>query len=88
VNRPESELLTEGQPGGAVSIYCLATLVAEEAQRNGHPGFAKSIEAALNTFLSGLPRDLQSQALKLSYELALGGEGPAIPKLRLVYSRE
>lgn len=88
MNRPESELLTERQPGGAVSIYCLATLVAEEAQRNGHAGFAKSIEAALNTFLSGLPRDLQSQALKLSYELALGGESPAAPKLRLVYSRE
>jgi hypothetical protein len=75
-------------PEGAVSVYCLGTLVAEEAQRTGCAGFAKSLEKMLSGFLEGLPRDIQSQALRLSYEMAAGGENPSVPKLRLVYSRD
>jgi hypothetical protein len=87
VSRSKSETQNRPQLKGAVSVYCLGTLVAEEAQRSGHPGFAKSIEAALSTFLTTMPRDLQSQALRLAYEMALGGESPVPPRLRLVYSR-
>jgi hypothetical protein len=68
-------------------VYCLATLVAEEAQRHGWSGFAKSIETALASLLEQMPRDQQSQALRLAYEMAMAGESPAVPKLRLVYSR-
>ena len=71
----------------AVSLYCMASMVANEAAREGHAGLAKALEGALAGFLSGLSRDLQSQALRLSYELALQGEEPAPPRLRLVYSR-
>ncbi len=84
----ESEASSQPQPEGAISVYCLGTLVAEHAQKHGHDGFAKSIELALNSFLGTLPRDLQSQALKLAYEMAIGGESPAAPRLRLVYSRD
>ena len=73
---------------GAVNLYCMASLVADEASRSGFADFAKSIEGALGGFLSGLPRDDQRQALRLSYELALGGEEPAPPRLKLVYSRD
>jgi hypothetical protein len=88
VSRSKSETVKTPQTEGAVSIYCLASLVAEEAQRGGHKGLAKSIESALSTFLSAMPRDVQSQALRLSYEMALGGESPSPPRLRLVYSRD
>lgn len=87
MGRSESEILKISPPEGAVSVYCLATLVAEEAQRNGHQDFAKSIEGVLNNFLTTLSHDQQKQALRLSYEMALGGESPAPPRLRLVYSR-
>lgn len=72
----------------AVSLYCMASMVANEAAREGHAGLAKSLEGALQGFLAGLSRDQQSQALRLSYELALQGEEPAPPRLRLVYSRD
>lgn len=84
----EFETASKPQPEGAVSVYCLGTLVAEHAQKQGHDGFAKSIETALNSFLGTLPRDVQTQALKLAYEMAVGGESPAAPRLRLVYSRD
>lgn len=84
----ETEALSQPPPEGAVGVYCLGTLVAEEAQKGGHDGFARSIELALNSFLDTLPRDLQSQALRLAYELSLGRESPAAPRLRLVYSRD
>lgn len=72
----------------AVGLYCMASMVANEASREGHGDLAKLIETALQGFLTGLPRDQQSQALQLSYELALDGESPAPPRLRLVYSRD
>ena len=55
---------------------------------NGCRGFAKSLEAALEELLASMPREKQAQALRLSYEMALGGESAARPKLRLVYSRD
>ena len=51
-------------------------------------GFARALENALCGFLSGLPREEQAEALRLSYEIALGGAEPAPPRLRLIYSRE
>lgn len=86
--RSETEALSQQPPKGAVGVYCLGTLVAEEAQKSGHDGFAKSIESALNSFLGTMPRDLQSQALKLAFEISVGRESPAAPRLRLVYSRD
>ena len=85
-----SEFDSLPQPGtlGAPSIYCMATLVAEEATRNGFKDLAASIETAIGGFLSGLPRDEQRQALRLSYEMTLGGDSPAPPRLRLAYSRD
>lgn len=80
--------VTKAGQATAVSLYCLGSMVANEASRDGHSGFAKSIEAALQGFLTELPRDQQSQALQLSYELALEGESPVPPRLRLVYSRD
>jgi hypothetical protein len=78
------------EPGSddAVHVYCLGTLVADEASRSGLRDFARSLEAALENLLSGLPRDEQATALRLSYEMALGGAEPAPPRLRLVYSRD
>ena len=65
----------------------MAALVIEEASRNGCDAFAKSMEQALEGLLTGLPREQQGQALRLSYEMTMAGEEPAAPKLRLVYSR-
>ncbi|MFN4141572.1 hypothetical protein [Aestuariivirga sp.] len=72
----------------AVNVYCMGALVADEASRNGFRDLSRAIEAALHGFLSGLSRDEQGQALRLSYELALRGEDPSPPRLRLVYSRD
>ncbi len=74
------------------SLYCLAAMVADEASGAGFRDFAKAIETALGSFLATLPPDQQATALRLSYELAMnsvadGGEEPALPRLRLVYSR-
>lgn len=66
----------------------MATLVAQEATRGGHDDFAKSLEGLLGGFLAGLPRDTQRRALRASYEMALAGEEPAPPRLKLVYSRD
>jgi hypothetical protein len=88
VTSAEQELLARANASGAVSVYCMAALVAEEATRNGCRSFAKSIENALEVFLTGLPRDQQRQALRLSFEMAIAGTEPAPPRLRLVYSRD
>ena len=72
---------------GSVTVYCLAALVIEEARRHGCPGFAAAMEKTLAALLAGLPRQDQQEALRLSYEMALAGEEPAPPRLRLVYSR-
>lgn len=66
----------------------MGTLVADEASSNGLRDFARALEAALDRLLSGMPREEQAAALRLSFEMALGGEEPAPPRLRLVYSRD
>jgi hypothetical protein len=73
---------------GSVNLYCMASLVADEASREGFADFAKSLEAVLNGFLTSLPREEQGLALRLSYEMALRDSEPAQPRLRLVYSRD
>jgi hypothetical protein len=85
------DLLARANAPSAVNVYCMATLVAEEAARIGQMSFAKSIEECLAEFLAELPREQQRLALKLSFEMAMtedrSGAQPAAPKLRLVYSR-
>ncbi len=66
----------------------MAAMVADEASREGHKGFARALEAALNSFLASLSHEDQAAALRLSYELAMGGPDTSPPRLRLVYSRE
>lgn len=92
VNGVVQELLSRTNASGPAGIYCMAALVAEEASQSGCAGLAKSIEAALEEFLKGLPRDQQRQALRLSYELTIAASAsdaePAPPRLRLVYSRD
>ena len=88
MSKSEFDALSQSNETGAVGMYCMVTLVADEASRNGFPELAKSMEAVIGGFLSGLPRDQQRSALRLSYEMALGGEAPAPTRLRLVYSRD
>jgi hypothetical protein len=66
----------------------MAAMVADEASREGHKGFASALEAALNGFLASLSREDQGAALRLAYELAKGGPDTSPPRLRLVYSRD
>ncbi len=84
----EFDTLSRPDKPGAVSVYCMATLVADEASRSGLKEFSKSLETLLFGFLSGLTHDEQRQALRLSYEMSLGGVEPAPPRLRLAYSRD
>lgn len=88
VSSAEQKLLAQAKASGAVGVYCMATLVAEEAMRNGCDAFAKSIEKALQGFLSGMPHEQQWRALRLSYEMAMSEAEPARPRLRLAYSRD
>jgi hypothetical protein len=88
VSGAEIDMPSQTGKTGAASLYCMATLVADEASRNGYPALAKSIETALDVFLAVLPRGEQRQALRMSYEMALDGDEPAPPRLRLVYSRD
>ena len=89
-DRDESPLPLSDAPTTS-SLYCLAAMVADEASQAGFRDFARAIESALGSFLAALPPDQQENALRLSYEIALGGgdEGDetAPPRLRLVYSR-
>lgn len=80
--------LSQPETPRAVKLYCMATMVADEASREGESALAKSLENALDGYLAGLPKDLQRQALRFSYELALQDTDPAPPRLRLVYSRD
>lgn len=66
----------------------MASLVADEAARNGFEDFARDLEAALKGFLPNMPRDQQAIALRMSYEAALGERDAAPPRIRLVYSRD
>jgi len=88
--RDENLLALTDAPTTA-SLYCLAAMVADEASQAGFREFAKAIEAALGGFLAAMPPDQQANALRLSYEIALGsgddGQETAPPRLRLVYSR-
>lgn len=84
----EIETLNSHAKSSAVGVYCMGSLVANQAARDGFIDLAKSIEGALEGFLGSMNRDQQFQALRLSYELALEGEDPALPRLRLVYSRD
>ena len=88
VNRMEPERLAREGQQVPLDLYCMGSLLADEASRSGQNAFAHSIEAALETLLDGMSRDDQRSALRLSYELALGGEEAAPPRLRLVYSRD
>lgn len=76
------------EPAVPVNLYCLAATVADEASRHGFRDLAKSLESAISAFLSSLPRQDQADALRLSYELALGSDDAAPPRLRLIYSRD
>lgn len=76
---------------GAVQVYCLAAMVAEEARAAGCDDFARNIEGALDGLIATLPRADKREALMLSFQMAMAGvaaEEPARPHLRLVYSRE
>ena len=88
MNNADIENLARAETSKAVTLFCMASMVANEASREGFVGLAKSIEGALQGFLSDLGRDQQAQALQLAYELALQGEEPAPPRLRLIYSRD
>ena len=90
IEREEGPLPLADAPTTA-SLYCLAAMVADEASAAGFQDFAKALESALGGFLAALPPDQQANALRLSYEIALGGgedgDETATPRLRLVYSR-
>ena len=72
----------------AVNLYCMASMIADEASEIGFQDFARALEGVLSHFLAALPREAQGTALRLSYEMALGGAEAAPPRLRLVYSRD
>ena len=88
MNRTESERLSLESGQSPISLYCMGTLLADEAARAGQTTFARSLEVSLHGLLGGMSRDDQALALRLSYEMALGGVEPAPPRLRLVYSRD
>jgi hypothetical protein len=88
VSGSEPEKPVNAAAEGAVQLYCIAAMVADEASCDGHADFARGLEQLLQGFLSSLTREQQGQALRLSYELALRGEDAAPPRLRLVYSKD
>lgn len=71
-----------------VALYCLAATLADEAARGGFAEFARALEQALGGFLATMPREQQADALRISYEMALGGGEASAPRLRLVHSRD
>ncbi|MCB1431145.1 MAG: hypothetical protein KDK75_01595 [Alphaproteobacteria bacterium] len=88
MNRMEPERLAREGQQAPLDLYCMGSLLADEASRSGQRAFARSIETALELLLGNMSREDQRSALRLSYELTLGGEEPAPPRLRLVYSRD
>jgi hypothetical protein len=85
----ETGLAARGDVSADVTMYCLGSILAEQAHRSNRGAFGKLMENALAGLLEAMPRTSQGQALRLSYELAMVEEPlPAPkPKLRLVYSR-
>ena len=80
----------EREEPSAVKTYCMGSVVADRAAREGYVEFAKSLEEALSGLLLSLTRDEQRQALSMAYEVALArdtNETVQQPTLRLVYSR-
>lgn len=71
-----------------VQLYCLGAMLADEVAGRGFEDVARSLEAALGTLLAHLSREEQGEALRLSYHLALASDEPALPRLRLVASRD
>ncbi len=88
MNGFEPDKLRDAEGKGAVHVYCMAALVADEASLSGFRDFAQGLETLLGSFLASLPRADQEQALRLSYEMALRGEDATPPRLRLVSSRD
>lgn len=91
MSRVEGDIATKPDTSNEVTLYCLGAILAEQAFRNSCAEFGKMLEPALEALLKSMPRDLQGQALQLSYEMAVAGvvdEAPVKPKLRLVYSRD
>ncbi len=80
----DARICTASEP---VHLYCLGAMLADEASRNGHSDFARALEAALDGFLSCMPREQQADALLTSFAMAAGAE-QAPPRLRLVHSRD
>jgi hypothetical protein len=72
-----------------VTMYCLGSILAEQAHRSNRGDFGKLMESALAGLLEAMPRTSQSRALRLSYELSVAEEPLPVqrPKPRLVYSR-
>jgi hypothetical protein len=88
VSRVDGDAVTTNEASNEVTLYCLGAILAEQAFRNSCAEFGKMLEPALDALLKSMPRDLQGQALRLSYEMAMAGDPPVKPKLRLVYSRD
>jgi hypothetical protein len=91
VSRLDGDAAPKSETSQEVTLYCLGAILAEQAFRNSCAEFGKMLEPALDALLKSMPRDLQGQALRLSYEMAVAGtpgDVPAKPKLRLVYSRD
>lgn len=88
MNGWERDNLPESNTASPVDLYCMGAVVADAASRKGFREYARALEAALGGLLSGMPREQQGEALRISYEMVLGGDDPAPPRLRLVYSRD
>lgn len=84
----EPDQRPEPDAAHAVNLYCMASMIANEASDTGFTGFSRALEEALSGFLASLPREAQAAALSLSYEMTMGGTEAAPPRLRLVHSRD
>jgi hypothetical protein len=85
----ETGLAAHDDVAADVTMYCLGSILAEQAHRSDRGEFGKLMETALAGLLEAMPRAKQSQALRLSFELAVVDEPLPVqkPNLRLVYSR-
>jgi hypothetical protein len=85
----DCEAETRRHRAGAVDLYCLTSLLAEDARRTGLAAFAAEVERALHTLLAGMPEGQQRNALTLACAMAQTHSQPPAepPQLRLVISR-